>query len=125
MTPYIAVDAGVDSVEVPSEHVVDGEIILNLVPSAVRNLELGLEYITFDAGFSGRERHILIPVEAVYAIYAKESGAGQVFTPKHHHSGGKPDGAVQANTAQSSVGTTDNDLPPQPRPNRPDLKIVK
>ncbi len=125
MTPYIVVDAGFDGVEVPHEYVVDGEIVLNLAPSAIRHLDLGLEYITFDARFSGKSLHILIPVEAVYAIYAKESGEGRVFTLKHHHVGGEQDDAMQADALPNSVGATDSDLPARPAPGRPNLRVVK
>ena len=37
-TPYILVSAFEDSVEVPQEHVKDGQIILNIAPTAVQNL---------------------------------------------------------------------------------------
>lgn len=125
MTPHIVVDAGFDGVEVPLEYVVDGEIALNLAPSAVRDLELGAEYITFNARFSGRALHILIPVGAVYAIYAKESGEGQIFVPGHRYSDDGADDVMQADTLQNSVGAADSDLPSAPGRGRPNLKVIK
>ena len=110
MTPLIAVDAGFEGVEVPRECVVDGEIVLNLSPSAVRNLDIGSECITFDARFSGRAQSVLVPVEAVYAIYAQENGEGGVFSPPRRHDGAEPD---------------DADRTPEPASGRPALKIVR
>ena len=39
-TPHIVVDAGVDGVSVPREHVKDGKIILNISETAAHNLKL-------------------------------------------------------------------------------------
>ena len=35
-TPYIVVDAGVQGVQVPTEHVANGQIVLNISRGAVR-----------------------------------------------------------------------------------------
>lgn len=78
-TPHIVVDAYIDYVSVPLQHVQDGRIVLNVGMSAVQNLELGNEAITFSARFSGRVEHIYIPINAVLAIYARENGEGLVF----------------------------------------------
>ena len=45
LTPYLSVNAEYDGVEVPKDFVMDGEIVLNISPASVRNLELGQEYI--------------------------------------------------------------------------------
>ena len=37
-TPYILVNAYADGVEVPQEHVKDGQIVLNISPSAVQDI---------------------------------------------------------------------------------------
>ena len=37
-TPYIVVDAGIQGVQVPTEHVANGQIVLNISPGAVRGL---------------------------------------------------------------------------------------
>ena len=78
-TPYIVVDATLPYVDVPEEFITDGNIILNVLPSAVSNLILGDEWISFSARFSGIVHEINFPVGAVAAIYAQENGEGMGF----------------------------------------------
>ena len=40
-TPYIVVDAGVQGVQVPTEHVANGQIMLNNRPGAARGVVTG------------------------------------------------------------------------------------
>lgn len=79
LTPQIMVDVKVDGVQVPLGYVSDGKIVLNLHPSSVGGLELGNEYLMFSARFSGRAEELIIPVEAIMAVYARENGHGIVF----------------------------------------------
>ncbi len=81
-TPYIAVDATLPHVEVPTQFVNEGKIILNILPSAVHQLVLDDEWITFSARFSGVSEKIFIPIGAVIAIYAQENGQGMGFEPE-------------------------------------------
>lgn len=78
LTPYLAVKVD-RSVQVPREFVNDGEIVLNVGYDATGNLQLGNEYIEFKARFGGKPREIMVPVERVQAIYARESGQGMSF----------------------------------------------
>ncbi len=78
-TPYIVVDATLPYVDVPQQFVHDGKIILNILPSAIHNLDLGDDWITFSARFSGVPQNINIPIGAVIAIYAQENGEGMGF----------------------------------------------
>ncbi len=77
-TPYIAayVDA---SVQVPREHVKNNEIVLNVSMDATSSLKLGNEFIEFKARFSGSAREIMVPIDRVIAIYARENGQGMAF----------------------------------------------
>ena len=79
-TPYIVVNANMPGVAVPQEHVKDGQIVLNISPSACAKLELGNVDINFEARFGGVARQLNVPCKAVLAIYARENGAGTVFT---------------------------------------------
>ena len=79
-TPYLVVDATVNAVKVPMQFVQNGQIVLNTAPSAVGNLQLGNDAVTFNARFGGQPFALYIPVNAVLAIYARENGAGTVFT---------------------------------------------
>lgn len=82
LTPYLVVDALYQGVEVPIEYVKDGQIVLNLSPNAVGNLHLGNDNINFSARFQGVARHIVVPLGAALAIYARENGDGVMFEPE-------------------------------------------
>lgn len=78
LTPYLAVRVN-EQTEVPLSYVKDGEIVLNLSAGAVRNLELGNEWITCSGRFGGASFDLIVPVAAVIGIFAKETGQGLVF----------------------------------------------
>lgn len=97
LTPHILVDTEAEGVDVPSEAIQKGKIILNIDPQAVDGLDLGNEWIQFAARFSGKSRHIQVPINAVVAIYARENGQGMMFsgddgTPPPPDSDGDDDG---------------------------------
>ncbi len=77
-TPYIAAYVD-DSVQVPREHVKNNEIVLNISMDATSSLKLGNEFIEFKARFSGTARQIMVPINHVIAIYARENGQGMSF----------------------------------------------
>lgn len=79
MTPYLLVDGTDESVLVPENYLEDGQIILNLSPSAVRDLVMDDEAISFTASFSGEAISIVVPYPAIVSLYSKESGQG-VYT---------------------------------------------
>jgi stringent starvation protein B len=116
MTPHLLVDAGRDGVEVPSQFVQDGRIVLNISGSAVSDLDLGNDWISFRARFSGVARDLLIPVNAVLGIYARENGQGMAFpeTPDGDGPQGPEPGPDGEDGAADSAGSK-----------RPSLKIVK
>ena len=79
-SPYIAVKVD-GSVQVPMEFVKEGEIVLNVGVAATSGLRLGNDFIEFKARFGGVPRDILVPVDHVVAIYARENGQGMAFPP--------------------------------------------
>lgn len=83
MTPHLLVNAEHEAVEVPTEFVQDGRVVLNVSPSAVRELALGNDLVAFNARFGGRPMDVMVPVKAVEAIYARENGKGMVFGEDH------------------------------------------
>jgi len=111
MTPHLLVDVSVDGVQVPSEHVQNGKIILNIAPMAITGLVLGDTEITFSARFSGQGMSLFIPIDAVLAVYAKENGQGMMFS--------EDDGAV------SEMDDDDDPSPNKPKTKRPSLRVVK
>ncbi|MGE6605890.1 ClpXP protease specificity-enhancing factor [Halomonas sp. NPDC076908] len=79
LTPYFVVDATLPGVEVPRQFVQNGQIVLNAAPTAVRDLFMENQAISFNARFGGQPMQVMIPTPALIAIYAKENGAGMVF----------------------------------------------
>lgn len=77
-TPYIVVNVDANTV-VPPAHVQDGQITLNVGTLATNRLRLGNDFIEFQTRFGGVTEHIIVPVAAVAAIYARETGAGMGF----------------------------------------------
>jgi stringent starvation protein B len=78
LTPYIAVAVD-ERTRVPREYVKAGEIVLNVSAQATQHLTMGNELIEFHARFGGVARELSIPVDAVSAIYARETGHGMAF----------------------------------------------
>jgi len=83
LTPYIVVDVSVYGVLVPMTYVSDGQIVLNVAPSAVGTIALGVDAIEFSARFGGKLEHISVPYGAIATIYAKENGAGTSLPIEH------------------------------------------
>lgn len=79
LTPHIIVDVAAADVEVPDHTVQDGRLVLNISPSATRNLDLGQDGAHFQARFSGTPRELWVPMHAILAIYARENGQGMMF----------------------------------------------
>ncbi len=79
MTPHILADTGSEQVQIPRQFEENGKIVLNIGPIAVQSLDLGSEVVSFDARFSGTSMSVVIPVEHVLAIYARENGHGMAF----------------------------------------------
>jgi stringent starvation protein B len=79
-TPHIVVDASDPAVEVPRQYVKDGKIVLNVSMSATSHLMLGNDYVTFSARFGGASVGVRVPIAAVLAIYARETGQGTIFS---------------------------------------------
>lgn len=90
-TPYVAVFVD-RSVQVPVEYVKNSEIVLNIGFEATSGLRLGNDTIEFRARFGGVARDIVVPVDHVVAIYARENGQGMAFPAPH------ADGAEQRPT---------------------------
>ena len=76
MTPHLLVDTRDSRVRVPVQFVKDNSIVLNLAPSAVRDLMMRNDFISFSARFGGVRQEILVPVGSARMIYARETGQG-------------------------------------------------
>ena len=139
LTPHLVVEATLPGVRVPEEFVQDGQIILNIAPRAVGQLELGNEAVTFSARFSGRPHSVIVPLYAVQAIYARENGAGTMFEPEEAYMTSLEEGieegpfeepekgpSLSVATAEPEAEESDSDPePPRPAKGRPSLRVIK
>ena len=100
-TPYLQVTAD-SRCQVPRGHVKDGQIVLNVGTAATNQMVLGNEEIQFQARFNGAVFSILVPIDAVAAIYARENGHGMAFDVTSVTTGGKTPtaGAAPDRTAE-------------------------
>jgi stringent starvation protein B len=122
LTPYVLVDATFKGVKVPPQVIKNGQVVLNLAMRAVASLDLGNEWVSFQARFSGASQTIHIPVQAILALYAQENGQGMMFPADEEEGGDMPPPSAPE----------PNDTPPAPggggdKPKRgaPHLRVVK
>ncbi len=137
LTPHLVVQATMPGVRVPLEFVQDGQIILNIAPRAVGQLELGNEAISFHARFSGRPHSVIVPLHAVLAIYARENGAGTMFEPEEAYTNvtgeieeewldDVDDSDLSLDDLDSDTVSTENSNAEPTRPKgKPSLRVVK
>ena len=121
LTPHIAVQVDARTV-VPREFVRDGQIVLNLGSDATNKLQIGNEFVEFQARFGGVARQLTVPITQVSAIYARENGAGMAFDIE------APSARPNDTDGIDSPAGADEDEPPAPkRPpgGRPNLQRVK
>lgn len=141
MTPHLLVDATRPGVHVPQQAVKEGRIVLNVAQRAVSALEMSNEMISFSARFGGVSQSVSVPVGAVLAIYARETGQGMALPDDIADEGGegRPTSAAEDRPNLSAVpdsaddgagpdadGDGDDDGPDDPAPRRGGhLRIVK
>jgi stringent starvation protein B len=81
-TPIVVIDATHSRCKIPQDYVEEGEIVFNISPTAIRDLNISNDFIEFKASFSGVICFISAPINAVLAIYAEENGEGIFFDPE-------------------------------------------
>ncbi|MCO7056744.1 ClpXP protease specificity-enhancing factor [Pseudomonas juntendi] len=122
-TPHMLVNAEYAQVQVPDGFANDGQIVLNISPSAVRNLHMDNDAVSFEGRFSGVTHLLFVPVGAILGIYARENGQGMVFELEQP--------LTDSDDLEGDDVQPDDDGPPEgggqpPRPTgRPSLKVVK
>jgi stringent starvation protein B len=79
MTPHVLVDATQDGVQVPKAAVKDGRVVLNIAARAVAGLDMGNRELRFKARFGGVSHTVVVPMPAILAIYAQETGQGMML----------------------------------------------
>ena len=108
LTPFLVVSVD-SSVRVPQEFVRDGEIVLNVSSGATNQLSMGNAFIEFKGRFSGVARDIVVPMERVSAIYARENGQGMTFPVQSVDK-------QKGDKTENSSAPAQSELPPKPRP---------
>lgn len=149
MTPHLLVDATRSGVQVPMFAVKDGRIVLNVAERAVAKLEMSNEHVRFSARFGGVSHAVSVPISAVLAIYARETGQGMAL-PEELGADADQDGNLEADADAArdrddrdpvaavprltAVPTSEShaqddggdDIPPPPRPGGGfKLRVVK
>ena len=137
-TPYLA--ALVDAhTRVPAGAARDGQIVLNISPDATHQLEMGNDFIQFQARFGGKAQLLNVPVANVIAVYARENGHGMAFEvdsdalPEPDAAAISPVQAVPDATGDGddvTGGDGEDDPPDAPGPDAPGggrghLKVIK
>ena len=82
MTPHLLVDATQPGVRVPAHTINDGKVVLNIAARAVAHLDMDNDAVAFTARFGGVSHAVIVPVGAVLAIYARETGQGMALPPE-------------------------------------------
>ena len=116
-TPHMLVNSDYPKVQVPAGFASDGQIVLNVSPTAVRQLHMDNEAVSFEGRFGGVPHTLYVPIPAILGVYARENGQGMVFDLE------------EPLEADDEVEPGDDSPPPgsePPRPTgRPSLKVVK
>jgi len=98
MTPHLLVDATQDGVRVPAHTVNEGKVVLNIAARAVAHLSMDNDAVAFTARFGGVSHAVIVPIGAVLAIYARETGQGMALPPEDGSPGGpEPTGPASPN----------------------------
>ncbi len=114
-TPHIFVNAQAEGVEVPLQYVYkDGQIVLNIAPRAVSDLDMSNKAVRFNARFGGIPTDVYVPSYAILGVYAKENGQGMMFENEPHD----PEHPTSDEEEVSTSGSSKSNK-------RPSLKIVK
>ncbi|WP_249671797.1 ClpXP protease specificity-enhancing factor [Pseudomonas abieticivorans] len=119
-TPHMLVNSEHRSVQIPKGFASDGQIVLNVSPSAVRHLHMDNDAVSFEGRFGGVAHTLYVPIGAILGVYARENGQGMVFDME---APGAEEEALEVEEGQPG-----DDVPPggRPRPaGRPSLKVVK
>lgn len=130
LTPHILVDAGVAGVQVPPSSIKDGRVVLNIAERAVVGLTIDNARVSFSARFSGVSFAVQVPISAVLAVYARETGQGMALPDDIGGAESADDEVTLEDVSADADGAPSDDVPPDgnppPRPTgRPQLRVVK
>jgi len=121
MTPHLMVDAGLPGVQVPTGAIKDGRVVLNIAERAVVRLQIDNDGISFTARFGGVSYPVQVPMAAVLAVYARETGQGMALPDDLPGTGG----TAHEDEEGAADAPDPDDTPPPPAGKRPHLRVVK
>ncbi len=121
MTPHLLVDATQAGVQVPASAVKEGRVVLNIAQRAVAHLVIDNLTVSFSARFGGVSYPVNVPISAVLAIYARETGQGMALPEDIGAGPGGPSDDDEPPTPDAP--SPDDDAPPPAK--RPHLRVVK
>jgi stringent starvation protein B len=104
MTPHLLVDAEYPGVRVPPHTVKEGRVVLNVAERAVARLDMDNDAVSFTARFGGVSHPVMVPVGAVLAIYARETGQGMALPEDQSAPDGDESRDGSATTSESATG---------------------
>jgi stringent starvation protein B len=114
LTPHLLVKVD-GQTRVPQAYVKNGEIVLNINYSAVKDLVVDNEAVRFSARFNGVPQTLYVPVGRVAGIFARENGQGMFFEVTNS-TDPQPDGSDES--ASTTVKKSEV-------PKKSHLKVVK
>ena len=125
LTPHLVVAAEVPGTDVPDAYVKDGQITLNIAPSAVRDLYMDADAVSFNARFGGVSTQIYVPTASILAIFARENGQGMGFgmEPGADLLQAQIAAALEAGEPVARAETPESTKPEKPK--KPGLRVVK
>ena len=133
LTPHIAVWVN-NYTQVPRQFVQDEQIVLNIGPTACKDLTIDNEWVHFEARFGGKVEDIWIPVGHVVSIFARENSSGmgfevEAYEPEAATEGAEPEVETSLHVLKSDDSKAsshdDEDKTPPPTGGSSFLKIVK
>lgn len=128
MTPHVLVDARMPGVRVPAHAVKDGRIVLNIAERAVAKLDMSNDALRFSARFAGVSQAVVVPLVAVIAIYARETGQGMAMPDEPRAPASAPAEAAEPQHSADAGSAADPETPdntPEPPKRGGHLRIVK
>ena len=86
-TTHLLVNSTVKDTVVPTEFIEADRIVLNISEEATRDLRLDNQLVEFLANFNQNVVKVSVPMEAIIAVYAHETGEGVTFGDDEDESG--------------------------------------
>ncbi|PIE46401.1 MAG: ClpXP protease specificity-enhancing factor [Gammaproteobacteria bacterium] len=117
-TPYLYINTQAKHLRLPAHLADENPLVLNSSPKACKDLQLTNDAISFQARFSGQVFTVHLPMDAIIAIVARETGQGMTFEWD-----GPTADSDENNNSHSEKSGDNGDK--QEKPRKSGLKIVR